>query len=194
MVRSTGTYQITEVAEEQGPCVCPVPSPPKRPVLRIDQELAERYADAHAAVSRLEGAGTMGPSPYRILYGFVRNEAVVSFQIEETLATLKDVVAFEAAHEISRPADVEELCNDVEDVMVCRRKKLPLERPRALRRPRPGRFPKSARNSSDCCSVGRDAVPSANAHSTILTPRSGHHKLHGVMYGCMDAADSSPDA
>ncbi len=129
MARSTGIYQITEVAGEKIRAYVPHPLPPKRPVLRIEQELAERHAEAQAAVSRLGVAGAMVPSPNWFLYGFVRKEAVVSSQIEGTQATLEDVVAFEATHESSRPADVEEVCNYVEALTFARSE---LARPQGL--------------------------------------------------------------
>jgi len=120
MKRSTGTYRTTVVGGEKVRAFVPHPLPPKRPVLRIEGELAERHAEAIAAIGRLEVAGAMVPSPDWFLYGFVRKEAVVSSQIEGTQATLEDVVVYEVAHQSERPADVEEVCNYVEALAYAR--------------------------------------------------------------------------
>ena len=120
MTRATGTYRTREVGGEKVRAFVPHPLPPKRPVLRVEAELAESHAAAAAAVSRLEVAGAMVPSPDWFLYGFVRKEAVVSSQIEGTQATLEDVVAYEATHQSQRPADVEEVCNYVDALTYAR--------------------------------------------------------------------------
>ena len=114
MTRTTGTYRTREVGGEKVRAFVPHPLPPKRPVLRVEGELAERHAEAASAVSRLEVAGAMVPSPDWFLYGFVRKEAVVSSQIEGTQATFEDVVAYEATQQSRRLADVEEVCNYVD--------------------------------------------------------------------------------
>jgi len=131
MARTSGTYRTTVVGSEKVRSFVPRPLPPKRPVLRIEGELAQRHAEAVAAIGRLEVAGAMVPSPGWFLYGFVRKEAVVSSQIEGTQATLEDVVAYEAAHQSKRTADVEEVCNYVDALAYARaelakRKGLPL--------------------------------------------------------------------
>ena len=120
MTRATGTYRTREVGGEKVRAFVPHPLPPKRPVLRVEGELAERHAEAASAVSRLEVAGAMVPSPDWFLYGFVRKEAVVSSQIEGTQATLEDVVAYEATHQSQQPADVEEVCNYVDALTYAR--------------------------------------------------------------------------
>lgn len=120
MARTTGTYSTTEAAGEKVRAFVPHSLPPKRPVLRVRGELADHYAEAVSALSRLEVAGAMVPSPHWFLYGFVRKEAVVSSQIEGTQATLEDVVAYEATHQSQRPADVEEVCNYVDTLTFAR--------------------------------------------------------------------------
>jgi Fic family protein len=131
MARTTGTYRTTVVGNERVRAFVPHPLPPKRPVLRIEGELAQRHAEAVTAIGRLEVAGAMVPSPGWFLYGFVRKEAVVSSQIEGTQATLEDVIACEAAHQSRRTADVEEVCNYVDALAygraeLAKRKGLPL--------------------------------------------------------------------
>lgn len=120
MTRTTGTYRTTVVGGEKVLAFVPHPLPPKRPILRIEGELAQCHAEAVAAVGRLEVAGAMVPSPDWFLYGFVRKEAVVSSQIEGTQATLEDVVVYEAAQLSERPADVEDVCNYVDALAFAR--------------------------------------------------------------------------
>ena len=120
MTRATGIYRTREVGGEKVRAFVPHRLPPKRPVLRVEGELAERHAEAASAVSRLEVAGAMVPSPDWFLYGFVRKEAVVSSQIEGTQATLEDVVAYEVTHQSQQPADVEEVCNYVDALTYAR--------------------------------------------------------------------------
>ncbi len=120
MPRATGTYRTTVVGDETVRAFVPHPLPPKRPMLRLDEELSRRLAEALAAIGRLEVAGAMVPSPDWFLYGFVRKEAVVSSQIEGTQATLEDVVAYEASRHAEGPADVEEVCNYVDALAYAR--------------------------------------------------------------------------
>lgn len=120
MARTTGTYKTTVLGGETVRAFVPHPLPPKRPVLRMEGTLAQRHADAVAAIGRLEVAGAMVPSPDWFLYGFVRKEAVVSSQIEGTQATLEDVVAYEATHQTERLADVEEISNYVDALAYAR--------------------------------------------------------------------------
>jgi Fic family protein len=114
MARTTGVYHTSIVGGEKVRAFVPHPLPPKNPVLRIENELAERNREALAAISRLEIASAMVPSSEWFLYGFVRKEAVVSSQIEGTQSTLEDVVAFELNRQSNDVADVEEVCNYVE--------------------------------------------------------------------------------
>jgi Fic family protein len=111
------------VAGEKVQAFIPRPLPPQEPPLVIEGDLAKLYAEAVAAIARLEVAGAMVPDPDWFLYGFVRKEAVVSSQIEGTQATLEDVVVYETTRQSARPADVEEVCNWV-DAMAYARKEL----------------------------------------------------------------------
>jgi Fic family protein len=120
MARKTGDYHTSVVGGEKVRAFVPHPLPPKNPVLRIEGELAEKHNEALAAISRLEIASAMVPSPQWFLYGFVRKEAVVSSQIEGTQSTLEDVVAFELSRQSGDVADVEEVCNYVEAINFAR--------------------------------------------------------------------------
>jgi len=63
-------------------------------------------------LARLNVAAKMVPSPEWFLYGFVRKEAILTSQIEGTLATLTDLLAYEADAGGAGPeGDVKEVCN-----------------------------------------------------------------------------------
>ncbi len=63
MARITGTYRTREIGGEKIRAFVPYALPPKRPVLRLEGALAKAHTEAAAAISRLEVAGTMVPSP-----------------------------------------------------------------------------------------------------------------------------------
>lgn len=104
MPRKAGTYRTTSVHGEDVRAFVPKPLPPRNPVLKIEGTLAERHAQAAAAIARLQVACTMVPNIGWFLYGFVRKEAVLSSQIEGTQATLEDVARFEATATSDRPS------------------------------------------------------------------------------------------
>lgn len=111
MTRTTGRYERTLAGSEEVKAFVPLPLPPRGPSLAIDGRLGERLRAAEHALARLDLASEMVPSVDWFLYAFVRKEAVISSQIEGTQATLIDLLAFEAEHEGSPDADVEEVCN-----------------------------------------------------------------------------------
>lgn len=121
MPRSTGEYRTTTIGGETVRAFVPVPLPPSRPALVLDENLAVLHAAATTALARLAVAGMMVPSPDWFLYGFVRKEAVITSQIEGTQATLKDVLTYEATHKAKRPDDVQEVCNYVDALTYTRR-------------------------------------------------------------------------
>lgn len=70
----------------------------------------EAESRAAMAVARLDGAVSFLPDPDLFLYMYVRNEAVLSSQIEGTQSTLSDLLLFEHEGAPSVPqADVEEV-------------------------------------------------------------------------------------
>jgi Fic family protein len=111
MKRTTGRYERTVAGSEEVSAFVPFPLPPGAPSLAIDAPTGERLRAAEQALARLDLASEMVPSVDWFLYAFVRKEAVISSQIEGTQATLIDLLTFEAAHEASPDADVEEVCN-----------------------------------------------------------------------------------
>jgi Fic family protein len=87
--------------------------PPDPPVV-MDHELARLLSDADRALGRLDGVATVLPNPDLFVAIYVRQEAVLSSQIEGTQSSLDDVLQFEidaAGKEL--PKDVEEVVNYV---------------------------------------------------------------------------------
>jgi Fic family protein len=129
MTRTTGTYRVTQCADEQVRAFVPSPLPPSAPLLALDDQARQALSDAMAALGRLAVAADMLPNADWFLYGFVRKEALITSQIEGTQATLQDVLAFEAGEEVSRPEDVRDVCNYVDALTYARRE---LARPQGL--------------------------------------------------------------
>lgn len=91
----------------------PAPLPPDPP-LRLDQEVTGLLSAADQALGRLDGVATILPNPDLFVAMYVRQEAVLSSQIEGTQSTLEDVLQFEIdARGREFPKDVEEVVNYV---------------------------------------------------------------------------------
>ena len=91
----------------------PVPLPPE-PAIRVEGELLHWLSKADRALGRLDGVTSNLPNPDLFVGMYVRQEAVLSSQIEGTQSTLEDVLAFEVeASGTNRPRDVEEVVNYV---------------------------------------------------------------------------------
>ena len=87
---------------------------PPDPPVAMDPELARLLSDADRALGRLDGVATVLPNPDLFVAMYVRQEAVLSSQIEGTQSSLDDVLQFEidsAGKEL--PKDVEEVVNYV---------------------------------------------------------------------------------
>jgi Fic family protein len=100
------------VQQQAGPdgysAFIPAPLPPTPP-LNFTPELTRIHEEAVHAVGQLEGVSrTMDPD--RLLYMYVRKEAVLSSQIEGTQSTLSDLLAYENEAAPGTPVeDVEEV-------------------------------------------------------------------------------------
>ncbi len=91
----------------------PNPLPPEPPI-QITQELAEALSQADLAVGRLDGASGILPNPDLFVGMYVRQEAVLSSQIEGTQASLVDLLDYEVDEQTPQtPRDVEEVVNYV---------------------------------------------------------------------------------
>ena len=131
--RITGRYERTRVGGEEVAAFIPLDLLPADPPIVVGAALAERLGIAEQALLQLELAGAMVPSLDWFIYAFVRKEAVLSSQIEETQATLVDLLEFEAEYDVdpaSLPdAEVEDVCNYLEALMYALAQ---LEDPRGL--------------------------------------------------------------
>jgi len=80
----------------------------------MDAELSKLLSRADHALGRLDGVGSVLPNPDLFVAMYVRQEAVLSSQIEGTQSTLEDVLQFEVddkSHDL--PRDVAEVVNYV---------------------------------------------------------------------------------
>jgi Fic family protein len=90
----------------------PAPLPPEPP-LRLDGQLLLALSAADLALGRLEGAAAILPNPDLFVSMYVRQEAVLSSQIEGTQASLTDLLQFEAGARGAERNDVDEVVNHV---------------------------------------------------------------------------------
>src|SRR5271157_2575374 len=91
----------------------PAPLPPDPPVV-IDAELGRLTSEADRALGRLDGVATVLPNPDLFVSMYVRQEAVLSSQIEGTQSTLEDVLQFEVDSKGREfPKDIQEVVNYV---------------------------------------------------------------------------------
>lgn len=89
----------------------PAPLPPDPPI-KMDADIIRLLSDADRALGRLDGVTSVLPNPNLFVAMYVRQEAVLSSQIEGTQSTLEDVLEYEAgANGIDQPKDVEEVVN-----------------------------------------------------------------------------------
>ena len=72
----------------------PAPLPPQPPP-QMDQKTLNLLSRADLALGRLDGVTSILPNPDLFVAMFVRQEAVLSSQIEGTQSTLEDVLQFE---------------------------------------------------------------------------------------------------
>lgn len=95
------------VQQQAGPdgfsAFMPTPLPPNPPVL-LEGELARLHETAAFALGRLDGASAQ-LDPERLLYMYVRKEAVLTSQIEGTQSTLSDLLEYENASAPGTPVD-----------------------------------------------------------------------------------------
>lgn len=106
----------------------PAPLPPIPPVA-LDAELTRLLSEADRSLGRLDGIGSVLPNPDLFVAMYVRQEAVLSSQIEGTQSSLEDVLQFEVdAKGADVPKDVEEVVNYVRAMNfgIQRLEKLPL--------------------------------------------------------------------
>jgi Fic family protein len=94
-----------------GPAFVPDPLPPS---VQWDTGLVSAVSAAGMALGRLAEVGRLMPNPHLLIRPFVRREAVLSSQIEGTLASYDDLVLFEVDEDVEQRApDVREVANYV---------------------------------------------------------------------------------
>jgi Fic family protein len=87
---------------------------PPDPPIQFDAEMAHLLSEADRALGRLDGITSVLPNPDLFVGMYVRQEAVLSSQIEGTQSTLEDVLQFEIdAQGETTPKDVGEVVNYV---------------------------------------------------------------------------------
>jgi len=97
----------TLIQQQSGPngysAFVPAPLPPNPPVL-LEGELARLHEAAAHALGKLDGASNR-LDPERLLYIYVRKEAVLTSQIEGTQSTLSELLEYENAQAPGTPID-----------------------------------------------------------------------------------------
>jgi Fic family protein len=88
----------------------PAPLPPDPPIRR-DEEMDDLLSTADRCLGRLDGVASTLPNPDFFVAMYVRYEAVLSSQIEDTQSTLEDILGFESDPKADHPKDVEEVVN-----------------------------------------------------------------------------------
>jgi Fic family protein len=85
------------------------------PPIEITWKLASKISEADRSLSELSGAASRLRNPHLLIIPFIRKEAVLSSRIEGTIASLSDLLSFEALGLFpeNRRADVQEVANYV---------------------------------------------------------------------------------
>ena len=89
----------------------PTSLPPHPPIV-LDTELVQILSQADRCLGRLDGATSVLPNPNLFVAMYIRQEAVLSSQIEGTQSTLENVLQFEINEQREEiPKDVTEVVN-----------------------------------------------------------------------------------
>ncbi len=89
-----GRYVEVAAAGERIKAFVPAPLPPDPPIV-WSPSLRRRFDEALLALGRLDALTSHLPNAALLLYSFVRNEAVLSSQIEGTQSSLADLMLYE---------------------------------------------------------------------------------------------------
>ena len=90
----TGYHTPISTTGESARAFVPHPLPPKPPLV-LDDDLSTLLDAASTAIGRLDGISLILPDPELFLYTYVRQEAVLSSQIEGTQSSLSDLLRHE---------------------------------------------------------------------------------------------------
>ncbi len=111
-----GTFVRQQLGRERFSAFIPAKLTPTPPIV-MDDELVRLHEAAAHALGRLTGAVAL-LEPERLLYMYVRKEAVLSSQIEGTQSTLSDLLKYEHAAAPGTPVDdVREVSRYVEALL-----------------------------------------------------------------------------
>jgi len=110
MKRTTGTYVVSTTLGEPVRAFIPHALPPTEPVL-AESVWGTQNDAAVMALQRLSAVAGLVPSVDWLLYSAIRQEALMTSQIEGTQATLVDLFDEEAGLAINNIDDVEEVTN-----------------------------------------------------------------------------------
>ncbi|MCB1132386.1 MAG: Fic family protein [Verrucomicrobiae bacterium] len=91
---TTGHYLPISTVGESARAFVPAPLPP-HPDVELDEDLGALLDAASTALGRLDGISIVLPDPDLFLYTYVRQEAVLSSQIEGTQSSLSDLLRHE---------------------------------------------------------------------------------------------------
>lgn len=100
----TGRYEVTTVGGEQVRAFVPTALPPEPPIA-LSGLLQQRLEAAVLALGRLDGVSMLLPDKSLVLYSYVRQEAVLSSQIEGIQSSLADLLLFELEEAPGVPLD-----------------------------------------------------------------------------------------
>src|SRR6266511_2813880 len=99
------TGHFVPVSSPGETCRAFVPNPlPPDPPLTMDAELQSLHEQATLALGRLDGLTSVLPDLNLFIYSYVRNEAVLSSQIEGTQSSLSDLLLFLERGSAERPS------------------------------------------------------------------------------------------
>ena len=116
MVNRAGRFVQQQGGPEGYAAFIPAPLPPSPPI-ELDDELSRLTESAAYALGKLCGVSSR-IEPDRLLYMYVRKEAVLSSQIEGTQSTLSDLLEYENSGAAGTPIDdVREVSRYVEALM-----------------------------------------------------------------------------
>jgi Fic family protein len=90
----TGYFSPISTVGEPARAFIPHPLPPEPP-LELDGDLGSLLDSASIAIGRLDGISLILPDPELFLYTYIRQEAVLSSQIEGTQSSLSDLLRHE---------------------------------------------------------------------------------------------------
>jgi Fic family protein len=108
----SGRYITTVVAGETVRAFVPAPLPPRPPINLAP--LVRKLDRANQALGRLDGLRTLLPDPQLFMYLYIREEAVLSCQIEGTQSSLSDLLLYELDEALGvLPDDVAEVSSYV---------------------------------------------------------------------------------